>query len=312
VFERLNVPMPDYNWTYEEMLDLIRYMTRPDQGIFGYNYFIGPITYAPIVLNDALSEFGWDGQNYNLGGAWADALNLVAEFRRLGNQAIIWTEEWMAVSGDASQWPGNSGRVAMQLDAWWTLNNIYAKSEAIELGIDMVPYVVPRGANSVTNRKPSFLDFGAISAGTRNPREAYEALKWMSWSEEAWYHRLDGFWNLTDEAGNRLYDLPNCLPTVDSPALWAEYRKLYPPDPAYDAFFELCREPVPLGGQGILGFDEWLGTVYFGGDYNGVVGVEAAVFQGAINAHDAVADLNAKGRAYFEEMMDAFRWVYGN
>jgi multiple sugar transport system substrate-binding protein len=293
------------------MLALIKDMTRPDQGIFGYNYFIGPITYAPIVLNDALSEFGWNGSEYHMEGSWADAVNLVAEYRRLGYQALGGSDAWAAASGDRDMWPGNSGLVAMQCDAWWTLNNIYMKSEAKEKGIDMVPYVVPRGAAAKTNRKPAFLDFGAVSSGTKHPREAYEALKWMSFEPEAWLYRIEGFKNLTNEAGNLLYDLPNGLPLNKDEKVWAEYRKLYPNDPAYDTFFEKCREPVPLGGQGILGFDEWLNTVYNGGDYNGVTGIEGAVFEGVINANDATADLNVKGKAYYEETLANFIRIYG-
>jgi multiple sugar transport system substrate-binding protein len=311
VFSKLNVPMPDYNWTYEQMLELIKTMTRPDQHIFGYNYYLGPITHAPVVLNDALSEFGWDGEQYHLEGEWADAVNLVADYRRLGYQALQGTDAWAAASGDIDMWPGNSGLVAIQIDAWWTLNNIYMKSEAREKGIDMAPYVVPRGANAKTNHKVAFLDFGAISSGTKYPREAYEALKFMSFDKEAWMYRIEAFQTLTNEAGDKIYDLPNCMPLINDEEVWTAYRKLYPDDPAYDAFFKNSREPVPLGGQGILGFEEWLGEVYNGGDYNGVVGIEGAVFEGAMNANDAAADLNAKGHAYYEQAVNTFYTIYG-
>lgn len=311
VFNKLNVEMPDYNWTYEQMLDLMKSMTRPDQNIFGYNNYLGIITMAPIVLNDSQSEFGWDGSNYKFEGAWADAVNTEAEFQRLGYHALINTEAWGAASGDATIWPGASGLVAMQLDAWWTMNNIYSKSEAKEKGIDMVPYVVPRGENAQTNRKPAFLDFGAVSAGTEHPREAWELLKWMSFSKEAWMHRIDAFASLTDDAGNKLYDLPNCLPLINDDELWAAYAKLYPDDPAYAAFFKLANEPVPLGGDGIPGFAAFLADVYNGSDFNGVIGIEGAVMQGVIDANDVAADFNKKGREYYDLAMDEFYAIYG-
>lgn len=312
VFNKLNEPMPDYDWTYNQMLGLMKSMTRPDQNIFGYNSYLGLVTMAPIVLNDSQSEFGWDGSNYKFEGAWADAVNMEAEFQRLGYRALQSSEAWAAASGDANIWPGNSGLVAMQLDAWWTMNNIYSKSEAKEKGVDMVPYVVPRGDSAETNRKPAFLDFGAISAGTEHPREAYEFLKWISFSSEAWMHRIDAFQTLTDEAGNKLYDLPNCLPLTNDEAVWTAYRKLYPADePAYDAFFKLCREPVPLGGDGIPGFAGFLTDVYQNGDFNGVIGIETAVIQGVIDAHDVAADFNKKGREYYDAAMEEFYAIYG-
>jgi multiple sugar transport system substrate-binding protein len=311
VFNRLNVPMPDYNWTYQEMLELVRTMTRPDQNIYGYNYYLGLITWAPVVLNDALSEFGWDGQNYQFEGAWADAVNLVAEFERNGNQPIMWSDEWAAASGDAGMWPGNSGLVAMQFDAWWTLNNIYSKSEAIEKGVDMIPYVVPRGAGTLTNRKPAFIDFAGISAATKHPREAYEALVFMNISREGWMHRIDAFPIITDDAGNIRYDLPNCLPLNNCDEVWAAYRKLYPPDPSYDAFFALAREPVPLGGPVIPGFEMFMAEIYFGGDYNGEPNIELAVRNGLIDAHDVAADFNVRAREYYERAMEEFFLMYG-
>ena len=182
----------------------------------------------------------------------------------------------------------------------------------------MIPYVQPRGASASTNRKPAFLDYVSISSGTSHPREAYELLKWMSFSKEAWMIRIEQFPILTDEAGNKVYDVPNCFPVTNDPEVWTAYRKLYPSAAedeflaaAFDAFFELCREPVPLGSRGILGFDQWLNEVYFNGDFNGYIGVETAVFAGALNANDATAELETKGRQYYYDMLETYYLVYG-
>ncbi|MCL2015136.1 MAG: extracellular solute-binding protein [Defluviitaleaceae bacterium] len=318
VFTLLNEPMPSFDWTYEEMIELVPRLTRPDLGIFGFNFFIGPVTYAPIVLTDGLSEFGWDGENYNMRGPWADSMNMLAEWRRLGFQAIIDTDEWEAVSGDRHLWPGASGRVAMQMDAWWTFNNIYLRDEYRERGIDMIPYVVPRGATALTNRKPAFLDFAGISAATAHPREAYEVLKWLSFMPDAWHYRIQNFQEQLTPTGERFYIIPDRFPVTNDPGVWAAFRELMPVDDgdtfmgeAFDAFLRNSHEPVPLGGQGILGFAEWLHEVYFNGEFNGVIGIESAVFQGAVDAHDVAADLEASGRAFYEAALATFRAIYG-
>ena len=311
VFDKLNVPMPDSNWTYEEMLALMKSMTRPEEGIYGYNSFFGIISFAPVSLNDSICEFGWDGSNYKFDGAWATALNTEAEFRRLGYRAMQGTEEWGAASGDIDMWPGASGRVAMQHDAWWTMNNIYTKSEAIEKGIEMIPYVLPRGANSKTDHKLAFLDYAAISSATDYPREAYEMLKFLTWGTDGWYERIEAFKTLTNEAGDKIYEVPNCLPLIDDDALWAEYRKLYPPASYYDDFFAHAKEPIGFGGTIIPGFVKFLNEIYQNGDYNGYPNVEDAVFNGAIDANDVAADLNKKGREYYEAALETFYSIYG-
>jgi len=318
VFERANVPMPRFNWTYEEMVALIPELTRPDLGIFGFYNFIGPITYAPIVLTDALSEFGWDGQNYNM-GIWADTLMQMNEWQQLGMRAAAGTDEWEALTGDRYLWPGVSGRIGMQMDAWWTLNNIYSQYHyRFERGLDMIPYVVPRGANAQTNRKPAFLDFAGISAAVSHPREAYEVLKWFSFNPDAWMYRIYNFEHQLNAYGDRFYRVPNRMPVTTVDAVWDAYRLLMPDvdgdaflSDAFDALMRYIREPVPLGSRGILGFDAWLHEVYFNGEFNGVIGIYAAVAEGAINAHDAVPYLEARGRQFFEATLTNFRAIYG-
>jgi multiple sugar transport system substrate-binding protein len=318
VFNRLNVPMPRFDWTYEEMLQTIEHMTRPDMGIFGYNFFVAPVTIAPIAQIGGQAEFGWDGQNLNLRGPWADALNWMAQARRLGWEAQYGSAEWEALTGDAHLWPGVSGRIAMQLDAFWTLSNIYLRDHyRIERGLDMIPYTMPKGANSPNNNKIAWVDFAAISAGTRHPREAYEVLKWMSFMPEAWMYRMQDFPTRIREDGELMYLMPNHVPTTNDQAVWDKFFTLLPIDPgdqfmhdAWEAFLRYCREPVTWGGRVLPGFDQWVHEIYHNGEFNGVIGIEAAVFEGLADAHDFAADLEASFRPFYDTMMAEFRlWM---
>jgi len=318
VFERLNVPMPRFNWTYEEMLHLIEYMTRPADGIFGANWFVSPITIAPIALTGGHAEFGWDGQNLNMRGPWADAVNWVAQAQRLGWVAEYGSPEWEALTGDAHLWPGVSGRIAMQLDAFWTMNNIYMRDHyRIERGLDMIPYTMPVGADAPNNNKIAFLDFAAISAGTRHPREAYEVLKWMSFMPEAWMYRIYDFPRRLMEDGEPMYLMPNHIPVTTCEDVWNAFFYLLPiPEgdqfmyDAWRAFLRYSREPVTWGGRVLPGFDQWVHEVYHNGEFNGVIGIETAVFEGLADAHDFAADLEASFRPFYDSMMAEFRlWM---
>ena len=311
VFELLNEEMPPFDWVWDDMLALIPRMTRPDMGIFGYNMFLGPVTWGPVVLNDAISEFGWDGENFNM-YEWARYQNLQIEWERLGYRAMSHNDEWEALTGYRYMWPGVSGRVAMQMDAIWTFNNIYVRPHYRERGIDMVPYAIPMGRDSVTNRRPAFVDFAGMSSATAHPREAYEFMKWMTFHTEAWHLRNEITPTLTNAAGNRIFYTPNRFPLTNDEQVWADFRTLFPMDePAWDYLLARSREPVPLGGQGILGFAPWHHAEHVNGDFNGVIGVGHAVNQGVINAFDVVARLEESGRRFHEEAVAGFRLMFG-
>jgi len=310
IFNLLNEPMPPLDWVWEDMINLISHMSRVDMGIFGFDQLIGPATWAPIVLNDALSEFGWDGQSYNM-YEWARYMNLEAQWERLSYRALSDTDAWEAITGDRHLWPGSSGRVAMQMDAIWTFNSRYIREHYRERNILMVPYAIPMGANAQTNRRPAFIDFAGISATTNHPREAYEALKWMTFHTDAWHYRNIITPQLVTPAGEQIFRTPNRFPLTNDETVWADFRTLFPMDePAWDHFLAVSREPVPLGGQGILGFAEWYNSQHVYGNFNGVTGISNAIRGGVVDAFDVVQQMEETGRQYHERAIDNFRITF--
>ena len=311
VFEKENVPMPGEDWTWEEMVELMETMTRPDLGIWAYNSYLGLLSLGPIALVEgAIGEFGWDGEQYHF-DVWADCIAQEAEYQRLGYRALQSSEAWAAVAGSNDVWPGNSGFVAMQLDAWWTYNNIYSLSDTIERGIRMVPYPMPISEDIENGATMSFIDFAAISRTTEYPDEAYEALKFMSFSEDGWLKKCELYQTLTNADGNLVYAMPNVVPATTNPAVWEAYRALYDDSWWWDGFFANVMNPVPLGARNIPGFDAFLAEIYNGLDYNGVTGIEAAVFAGVADPYDYVDMLNEKGREYYDQYMETFYEIYG-
>src|SRR5699024_8959247 len=109
LFKKMNVDMPSPDWTYSEMIDLMKKMTVPEEGIFGYNTFTKLVTMAPIVNQDGKGEFGWDGESYDLTKDWAEATNQHAEFVRSGVHAPLFdTDEAEAAFGDRLLWAANT------------------------------------------------------------------------------------------------------------------------------------------------------------------------------------------------------------
>ncbi|MDC3416863.1 ABC transporter substrate-binding protein [Aquibacillus salsiterrae] len=305
LFKKQNVEMPSPDWTYSEMIDLIQQMTVPEEGIFGYNTFTKLLTIAPIVNLDALTEFGFDGEKYDLTGDWADAVTQRAEFVRSGVHAPFFdTDEAEAAFGDRLLWAASTGRVAMQLDAWWTVG-LFKQPEFIDKGIKWVPYTVPKGDNAETNRKPAFVDFGTISSATEYPREAYELLKFMGWGKEGWEAKLEAFQTLKNDDGTLVFEHPDGLPLIEDEDIWSGLRALLPEEKYYDDFLARAKEPVPLGGAAQPGFQTFLDEVYFGGEYGDV---ELAVVNGEVNAYDIAQDLTDKINEYRQAAIEELNY----
>lgn len=301
LFKKMNVDMPSPDWTYSEMIDLMKEMTIPEEGIFGYNTFTKLVTMAPIVNQDGTGEFGWDGESYDLTKDWAEATNQHAEFVRSGVHAPLFdTDEAEAAFGDRLLWAANTGRLAMQLDAWWTID-LFSQPEFVDKGLNWVPYVVPKGDNAETQHKPAFIDFGAISSATEHPREAYELLKFFGWGKDGWEAKIEAFKTLENEDGSKTFKNPYGLPIIDNQEIWDEIAALLPDSHYYTDFLERAKEPIPLGGAAAPGFQTFLDEVYFGGEYGDV---EAAIINGDVNSHDIAQELTDKINQYRQDALD--------
>lgn len=309
VFEKENVPMPSQDWTWEEMIELMETMTRPDMEIWSYNSFLGILSMGPVALTDgALAEFGWDGEAYHFEEGWAECVAQEAEFRRLNYRADT-DPNYAAIMGDV--WAGQSGHVAMQHDAWWTMNNIYTQSDALERGLKMVPYAPPASERVENSNALAFVDFGAVSSACEHPREAFELLKFMSYGKDGWMVKVEGFNTLVNEAGDKIWRMPDCVPLTTDTEVWAAYRTLFDDAEYWDGYFANLQRPVSLGGVAIPGFNTFLNDVYSLSEYNGVVGIEAAVFEGVADPYDYAEMLNERGREYYDSVMDEFYAIYG-
>jgi len=182
----------------------------------------------------------------------------------------------------------------------------------------MIPYTMPTSEGAPNNNKIAWLDFAAISAGTRHPREAYEVLKWMSFLPQAWMYRIQDFPVRIREDGEPYYLMPNHVPTTNCPDVMEAFFGILPIAPgdtfmeeAWRAFLRLSTEPVTWGGRVLPGFDQWVHEIYHNGEFNGVIGIEAAVFDGLADAHDFAADLEASFRPFYDSMMAEFRMWMG-
>jgi multiple sugar transport system substrate-binding protein len=303
VFEDLNVDMPSTEWTWDQMIDSVKQMTVPEKGYYGYNDYRTIVTWYPIASSDTVwGEFGWDGTKFDM-SSWAVGLNQQAELMNGKYHAPLFdTDEAEAAFGDRTMWAAYSGKVAYQFDAWWTYNNLFSTQEYLDLGLKYVPYMIPRAEGTSSKHMVGTMDFGGISSNTEHPREAYELLKFMTWGQEGWANRIEGYKTLTDDAGKAISE--DCLPLTLDQGTWDAVAQFYPTGdderaPYFEAFFANCKEPIPYGGTIIPGFGTFIAEAY--------AGVEDSVINGGVNAQDIQADLTEKLNAAHEEAMTNFQ-----
>lgn len=191
LFEQSNVQMPSYNWTYDEMINCAKQFSMPNQYYYGMNgtkYYFSDI--FPIINSDNLMDLGFDPKNETFN--WDTRIAGLNDAFSLINQKVIANllpEEKEKAYGSADIWEPESGKIAMQLDYFWTgsyLQSIVFTSQNME----WVAYPLPSGTS---NRQFSTVDCGAVSASTEHPREAYELLKFMNYGREGWLAKIEYF-----------------------------------------------------------------------------------------------------------------------
>lgn len=315
VFDRLNREMPGEDWEWDDMIEIIETMTDSTQGIWGYNFYMGPVTLGPVALQDnAVGEFGWNGENYDF-NIWADMMELQAEYARLGYQAINGSEEYLAVQPD-DLWAGQAGHVALQMDAYWTMNNIYFTQDVLDTGLKMVPYNVPMDPSVENGGQFGWIDMVSISATCEHPREAYEALKFLTWGKDGWMARAELYQTVPGDNGQP-YALPGSLPMIQDEEVNAALAPLFPNEEKlgysidWVGYLANIQNPVTFGGRAIPGFNTFVSNYYHGADFGGYIGIEEAIRQKAVDPYDYVDELNSRARKAYDDAMAIFYSVYG-
>ncbi|MBQ9700492.1 MAG: carbohydrate ABC transporter substrate-binding protein [Lachnospiraceae bacterium] len=307
VMEKLNIDMPSVNWTWSEMIQIIKDATRKvdDKQYYGLAAFNRLDSYYGIAASqDIIGEFGFDGTKFDL-SHWAVGEQEFADLKLGGyvapDRQTIAMEKWL---GDFDAWAGASGQVAIMTEAYWTYLNLWGDPEYSEpLGLDWVPYPIPavEEVDGVAH-SISTMDMGGICASTKHPREAYELLKFMGWGIEGWETRL-ALYNdetLVTAAGAALIrDFVPAPLTLDE-KIWTEYKKLYyngVDDEYWDAYFSECIEPIPYGWMSIPGY--WNYCV----DYFNTIGIHTLVDTGQAKAQEYVKDATDKANEFYAQAM---------
>ena len=332
VLDKLNLAMPDPDWTWQDMIDLIQAATVDDRtgmkyyGLGYYNrldslYGIAAATSAERVIK---GEFGYNGSDFDL-QYWAVGEQQFSDLKLAGyvapQQNTQAMEDW---TGDYGMWFGSTGHVAVFSEGWWTFQNLWNTYVTQEDGtqiyyqdlydLDIYPYVTPSVVGEKEHNVLGNMYLGGVSYACQHPAEAYELLKWMNWGIEGWMKRIEIYSDPTNtnSSGTPLIAANMPMPLTTDEEVWEAYKALFPQDPEHkeywDRFFENMQRPVPYGWYNIAGYWNFCDQYFNSQTAAGVSspGIHNIVDEGKGKAADYVEEANLQANYYHALYMIAY------
>lgn len=313
VLETLNVDVPGMDWTWSEMIQLIKDCTVLDSPDGMAYYGLGVLNrldsyYGIAASQDIIGEFGYNGKTFDL-SVWAVGEQDFADLKLGGYVApVAETPEMEDWAGDWEKWFGATGHVAMFSEAFWTYQGTWATEAFNDLNLDIIPYVVPAVSEqdaSSDHHSIATIDFGGVTTGTDYPREAYELLKFMSFGVDGWKTRLEAYNDetITNASGLALkYDVMPAPITKDA-EIWDSYIAMYTKGMDeehvghWKNYFASCMQPIPFGWTSIAGYWNYCD------EYFNKIGIHDKVDSGASKAADFATEATEKANLYHAQAM---------
>lgn len=271
VLDTLNIEAPPRDWTWDQMIKLIKDATLLDSPdgmeYYGLGFFNRLDSYYGIAANqEIIGEFGFDGKEFDL-SVWATGEQEFADLKLGGYVAptsgTIEMEEW---TGDFDGWFGATGHVALFSEAFWTFQNLWNTESFDAYNLNIVPYVIPavKAEDAKTGEHHSIgtIDFGGVTTSTKYPREAYELLKFMSFGVDGWKTRIATYndSSITNASGLALKHDVMPAPITLNQEIWDAYLEMYTEGMDetnkgyWKEYFESAMQPIPYGWTSIAGY----------------------------------------------------------
>lgn len=319
VVEKLNLTMPDTDWTWSEMIDFIKKATQGSGSdkYYGLGYYnrldsLYGIAAASPDVRKIKGEFGFNGTDYDL-SYWALGEQEFADMKLAGYVAPLQgTMEMYDWLGDPDAWFGNTGHAVIASEGFWTFQNIWNTTvEGVSYqekygGTDWIPYVTPNVVDEKEHNVIGSMYLGGVSTSCKYPYEAYLLLKFMGWGADGWNARMDIYEDETITNANNV-PLKNSnmpVPLNLDQGVWSRYKALFPQDadhkPYWDDYFDSITRPVPFGWQSIAGYWNFC-DIYFN-----KIGIHDLVDKGSAQAADYVEEATRHANYHHAEAMISY------
>ena len=315
VIEKLNLQMPRTDWTWNEMIDLIKAATLDDRSgmkYYGLGYYnrldsLYGIAACSAAERRIKGEFGFDGDTFDL-SYWAIGEQQFSDLKLGGyvapQQNTQAMEDW---SGDYANWFGATAHVAVFSEGFWTYQNLWGQEGYQEqYGLDIVPYVTPNVVDEKQHNVIANMYMGGVSTSCKHPYEAYLLLKFMTFGVDGWLTRLEIYKNpkYTNASGTPLKNSNMPCPITLDEKVWEGYKSLFPQDADHkqywDDYFSSITRPVSYGWYNIAGY--W----NFCDQYFNSIGIHELVDAGQAKAADYALQATEQANFYHADAMISY------
>jgi ABC-type glycerol-3-phosphate transport system substrate-binding protein len=175
LFEAANLDAPEYGFSVEEFEEAVTALDNIPQGVLGLDEMEFVMGWYANTQDPDLRWFSFDGSqmNYN-SAAFKDAVNKAIELRQYTWQGL--SEEQIANFNAVGPWElFLNQEVGLRWDASWSVPG-YVENATFEWDFVGIP-----GGNQAM-----VADIMVVSKTTENLPEAYNFVKWMTFSSEAY------------------------------------------------------------------------------------------------------------------------------
>ena len=252
LFEENNIALPGYDWTIDQMLDLSTKLTKANEHQYGLGDNV--LSYLRDVYDAAYSTDRWQ-YGYNpetgtfnteyLAKGYSKGLELLGN-QIAGNPTADQLKEWF---GDPDIWLPKTGKQAMQLDWYWTIQTVKS-DEYVNLGQEWLVYPFPVGPSG---RVQTVVNVGCVADTTEEPELAYELLKFMTFGEEGWKSRYEWYKKNT---------LPASVPIVSDDEILDLVKELTPGDDYAAVYDSISRSVADIKKwvPGLTEYESWMNS----------------------------------------------------
>ncbi|GGF98102.1 ABC transporter substrate-binding protein [Paenibacillus abyssi] len=219
LFEKENIPVPPANWTVDDMREAAVALTKYNDNQFGMANLKGMRETLSSAFDPSLGWNTWDGEKFNFTSpAFKEAVTYIDELLYSDKVSLdIYKQE------EKEQWYGKDknpwmlGKIGMQYDGTWLING---SIQDAKFKWDIRPLPGDDG-----QRIPLITDYVGITKSSQHKEEAFEFVKWLTYSKEGWMERMKPEWPL------------GTIPLINDEEVWNAY---------------LGREDMPAGMQDLI------------------------------------------------------------